>query len=103
MSYAIVLVFNVVVTLFCWSITRLSATRVYRKIWKKIKGILGKVIITIIYILGLFACGDILGFNVSMLSFEGMLTWKFWMLAISYMAVIIRTLTLWGDVLIKEH
>ena len=103
LSYAIVLVFNVVVTLFCWSITRLSATRVYRKIWKKIKGILGKVIIAIIYILGLFVCGDILGFNVSMLSFEGMLTWKFWMLAMSYMAVIIRTITLWGDVLIKEH
>jgi len=103
-SYVIVLMFNVVVTLFCWSITRLSATRLYQKMWKKIKGMLGKIIITIIYILGLFACGDILGGNdVSMLSFEGVLKWEFWVLVMSYMAVITRIIALWGDVFTKVH
>lgn len=101
-SYAMILAFNIVVTLFCWSITRLSATRVYRKIWKKIKGVFGKAIITIIYILGLFACGDMLGINVSMLGFESLLTWKFWVFAMGYMAVIIRTIALWREGIIKE-
>ena len=72
--------------------------------WKKIKGMLGKIIITIIYILGLFACGDILGGNdVSMLSFEGVLKWEFWVLVMSYMAVITRIIALWGDVFTKVH
>lgn len=95
-AYAIIIVFNMVVTLLRWSVIMFSATRVYRKIWKNNKGVLGKVVITIIYILGLFACGDILGGS------ESTLTWKFWVLAMSYMAVIMRIIALWRDVLLKE-
>lgn len=101
-SYAMIFVFNIVVTIFCWSIMRLSATRVYRKIWKKVKGFFGKIIITIIYILGLLACGNILGVNAGMFSVASLLTWRFWIFVMGYMAVIIRTIALWRQVIYKS-
>lgn len=95
-AYAIILLLNGLLAIWCWIITICRATRFYRKKWKKVKHIVGNAIKTVIYFLGVASLADILEVYEYMGN-NAELSWKFWVFFWVFMTSVLRIIALWLD------
>ena len=75
--------------------TKCSATRFYRQSWKKIKTILGKIIITLVLVFGNVATFDILNIQKYFQEESTALTLEFWVFYVMIIASFIKILDIW--------
>ena len=75
--------------------TRWSGTRFYRHRWKKIKNVLGKILITLVFVFGNIAAFDVLNIQRYFKAEGTELTLEFWIFFLLLMTGFVKILDIW--------
>lgn len=93
----VILLFNVVMSMLCWGVTVYSTTRFYQKRWKKVKSIIGCLIKTTIYVMGVLSLASIFDIRKYWISDVEKLSWDFWVLYLIFMTTAIQIFIIWRE------
>lgn len=96
-AYSSIILFNIVISLFSWIVTLFSTTRFYRKGWKKIRNIMLKVVVTTIYILGVFSFVKLFDIKKYLINNNVEAEWICWIFFVICFTGLLRIVAIWSD------
>lgn len=94
-AYSIILIFNFILSMISWTMTKWSGTRFYRQSWKNIKTVLGKILITLVFVFGNIAAFDVLNIQRYFQAEGPELTLEFWIFFLLLMTGFVKILDIW--------